>query len=454
LLVALSLGLLLLFGLGCVALQLQPAQRPAAVATRAETAALLALTLVLGVLLDYALVLIVGRLSTSLVIATVLSAGGLILLARNGSAYVRSVGRLGWRRWLSIVYLVVPYGVLILGTPLSDWDARSIWFLHGKMIFYNHRTFDLAAGWDQPFASFSHVGYPKLVPVLAAQFALLSGYWNEYLPKAALVVLLVPAMIALTSFVQRATVSALYLFVMMIFGLSSWLWNGYMDGYLALYVALSCLFFGRWLVSASTPDALCGIAFLAFTVSLKNEGYLAVICTLCALLPFSTLVPSGTPPRVRLHALPTVWAVTISSFLGPMAWHVLKLRWGLPAELPSSPMNVGLISERIQHGAAATITHALLLTAGVARGLLLVAVAVVASLAIRRRVPVPAVFACLTAGLYGAGMFLVYLTTDAELSWHLGASAERTMLPVLLLLFSAVFFIVADLEGKTADRAR
>jgi len=39
---------------------------------------------------------------------------------------------------------------------------------------------------------FSHPDYPLLVPILAAQAANLAGFWNEQLPKSALVLLLVP----------------------------------------------------------------------------------------------------------------------------------------------------------------------------------------------------------------------------------------------------------------------
>ena len=52
--------------------------------------------------------------------------------------------------------------VPILSLPLYDWDARSIWFFHGKMIYYAG-TLGPEAGWNIQTPQFSHVDYPKLV---------------------------------------------------------------------------------------------------------------------------------------------------------------------------------------------------------------------------------------------------------------------------------------------------
>jgi hypothetical protein len=90
------------------------------------------------------------------------------------------------------------------------------------------------ADWSHGSLAFSHPDYPKLVPAIAAQLAFLKGYWNEFLPKASLIVMLVPLLLRIFSF-QRPSLSFLLLPVLFFASFGAWLWNGYMDGYLALY---------------------------------------------------------------------------------------------------------------------------------------------------------------------------------------------------------------------------
>lgn len=71
------------------------------------------------------------------------------------------------------------YYFTILIDPLEDWDARSIWFFHAKMIAAAE-SIGLRAGWGHPSLRFSHSDSPNLIPALAAQLSHLLGYWNEY----------------------------------------------------------------------------------------------------------------------------------------------------------------------------------------------------------------------------------------------------------------------------------
>jgi len=139
-----------------------------------------------GLCLNYVLLLLLGQLSITL------SIGAGLAMVMGAAALWQWRDRLRPSR---VTALVLATGirlasvVAIVLDPLSDWDARSVWFFHGKMIFFSGgitRTTGLGLniGYDD------HPEYPMLVPGLAAQVAQVVGFWNEYLPKFSLVLLL------------------------------------------------------------------------------------------------------------------------------------------------------------------------------------------------------------------------------------------------------------------------
>ena len=450
--IALSLFLPVLFGIGWLVIQLAPSVAEGA-HTRQDAARLLSLALMLGLLVNYAVVLIAGSLVIAFLIAAALAAGGWFFALRK-TGTLRAVLGLGRLAWVVLLVLAVLFALLMLFLPAAEWDARSIWLFHGKMIFFNDRALNLAGGWDQPFASFSHTGYPELGPILFAQFATLAGFWNEYFPKAGLLALLLPAVIGLFAFVRKPGTSGVYLLIMTVFFLGGWLWNGYMDGYLALYAAVACLFLGRWITGNDRRDGIAGIAGLAVTASLKNEGDLVILVALISLAVIVLLRDRSLRPLANLISGRT-WSLAASAFLGPIAWMAIKKLWHLPGDMPSSPTDLHLIAERLGQGAAGAIATALFVKAEGAKAAGIAAVSIVAALTVKRRVPVAAWFLLLTAALYGTAMFWIYLTTNADLNWHLGTSAGRTTLPVIELLAAAAFACLFALEdpGGPAPRA-
>tara|TARA_B100001093_G_scaffold367805_1_gene352703 strand:- start:4355 stop:4861 length:507 start_codon:yes stop_codon:yes gene_type:complete len=93
---------------------------------------------------------------------------------------------------LLMVYGAILIAILnfILFEALHTWDARSIWFFQAKVLFYDGELIKDSV-WTNEAYEFSHLDYPKMLAVLAASVANIFGYWNEYLPKLALLVLLI-----------------------------------------------------------------------------------------------------------------------------------------------------------------------------------------------------------------------------------------------------------------------
>ena len=68
----------------------------------------------------------------------------------------------------------------------------------------------------------------------AAEFAFVSGHWNEYVPKAGLLMLLTPIVLGGLAIARKLNLSAIFLSVVFLLGCGDLLWNGLADAYLAL----------------------------------------------------------------------------------------------------------------------------------------------------------------------------------------------------------------------------
>ncbi len=133
--------------------------------------------------------------------------------------------------YLKIFFLLV---ILIsLGTPVFEWDARSIWLFHAKRIFYDNSIFSVVDN----YASFSHNAYPSLVPALASSLAKTIGHWNEVFPKLAFTLMFLPPLIIIHVFLKGAEYLIFLSIVLFIIG--KFLFNGWADGLVAVYFGIS-----------------------------------------------------------------------------------------------------------------------------------------------------------------------------------------------------------------------
>ena len=219
-----------------------------------------ALTLSTGILVNYCLMLTGQTIARVFIAGTLLAMWGAVRFFR--AFRIRQPGPATAFSVCCVAYILGVYYLVMFSEPLLHWDARSIWFFHAKMI-WTEGALRQHAGWNHPSLAFSHPDYPKLIPVIAAQLAYLKGYWNEFLPKGSLFVMLVPLCFWVFSFRQKSATFIL-LVLMFFFGLgAAWLTNGYMDGYLAGYCGVALLSFGRYLSERRDTDLYSGCAHWA-----------------------------------------------------------------------------------------------------------------------------------------------------------------------------------------------
>jgi len=364
-----------------------------------------------------------------------LAAGGIWLIApqRHDPPHAPAPTALWWE--IVLAALVSAASVLV---PVTEWDARSIWFYHAKVVF--HDGFHPAA-WSYVAAetNWSHPFYPKLLAALAGAMATLFGAWNDYLPKLALAVIAVPALLLGGRVFEDWRLRALF-WLLTFTVVRRFMWNGYMDGLLALWSAVallhvvaSCL--GR--IDRERATVICAVA-LSVGAALKVEGGVIAACFAAGL---------GAAHALRWRALLPHWPLYLRAALFvvvPYAvWRLASPALGIgPGWASISTDYVARAVERL--GEMQAILH---IAAEMFRRTFIATLVLLAALLfiLRRGDPAwnhAALVGLLVLALYGAALFFVYLGTPIDLGVHLQTSVSRTtMTPrlwVLVLLLAAV----------------
>ncbi len=416
-----------------------------------------ALTLGAGILVNHCLVL------SGQHFARVFAAGGLIALWGARELW-RDRGV--WREWtrenartifsisllvgLAVVYSL--YYVEMLSNPIRQWDARSIWFFHARMIWIEGGLRQ-QTGWNHPSLMFANPDYPKLVPSIAAQLAYLKGYWNEFLPKGSLLVMLAPVMLWAFSFGRRG-LSFVLLILSFFLSLGYWLTNGYMDWYLALYCGVALLSLGRYASEQRATDLYSAICALGIAASIKYEGILFSLCLLVTLALVSPLCREISLWRLanRFRSDRSFAIMVLLAVAPTLMWALDKRAWGLQSALARDPSgSLAVITDRLLDGP--TAEYVLRAMTGQRTGLWTVfeVVVVVGMFTVVRGVTLSrgALVSAVTSVLYCCALYVIYLSTP-NVSWHLYTSVYRTMMVPCVAFVVGTFFLLSELEECAA----
>ena len=431
-----------------MALGLLPAlsASPALPLPRAERTRLLALAACCGLLLNYVLGLLLPELRWVLVALVAIAAASVAWALALHRRTLLEMLAAGWARWLLAAALLLLVAGAILFESLRDWDARSVWFFAAKRLFFGGGLGAGPADWTLPAYGFSHADYPKLLPLLAAQFADAWGLWNEYIPKASLLVLLLPVALGLVGLPRRPRLSLLFLAGVLLLSTKEQLWNGYTDTYLCLYAALATVYLARWLASSVPLDLALGSAFMGVAVNLKNEGALLAL-SVAACLAAWLLVTRSARPIAGWRRWPAgVWLALALPWIGFAAWALTKSQWQLANDLELGAGSVQRVLQRLQSGQLSLVAKGALLRTDAGKSAALFVTAAVLAWGLRVRIPRAAWFPAAVGALYSAGMLLVYLATPHDVAWHLATSAERTMLLPAFAFLGGTFLVLEAME--------
>lgn len=447
LLVFIALPFLAALGLAVAA----PLKRPSILLNH-ECTRLLTLALTSGILVNYAVGVVAPSLRWLWIADAVIAATAFAWGWRaRRTAAVESLS-IGWLRWLVFVAILLTFSGAILFEPLNEWDARSIWFFAAKRIYFGG-GFDISGDWNLPGYAFSHADYPKLLPLLGAQFANAWGRWNEYVPKAGLLVLLAPVITGLLGLQLRLRWSLFFLVSVTLLTTREFVWNGYVDTYLALYAALSMLYLARWMHTLSALDISLGAAFMGVAVNLKNEGLLLAACMVISLLAWTMLL-RRVRPTLQLRSVPaTAWIALLLSAIGLFGWAILKHRLRLENDLQLGAGSFQRFLQRCLDGQIGEVLKGLYSRTDAGKAAILLVVIAVIAKCLKCRIPPFAWFPAAVAALYSVGMFGIYMATPHGLSWHIETSAQRTMLVTAFGFVASTFLIFEAIEARHSDRS-
>ncbi len=343
---------------------------------------------------------------------------------------------LTWRRsnsWVLVITLAI-FLIIILGTSIIAWDARSIWFFHGKRIYIDgslYSQLDKYPGW-------SHGDYPTLLPALAASVARAFGYWNETLPKLAVLLALSPVLVFFSRAFTSAALFNLWLTSMLLV-CGAILLNGYVDAILALYCAAACVLLAEiyrsaFIRAANANNWLLHASFaliLANILLLKNEGLLAALMLWVCWLP----------QLYRRSSKTIAWQLL--GLLLPFLFYFVV--WKLPLiqnQVTGDtflPGNIDRLITRLKNP-----TELLELATTFARicGFYVGGLGLILAYSIHQKTGKQIIPGTIFICGYWAALYMIYLITPHSLTWLLNTSAERTwMVPNLCVVALGIYTI-------------
>lgn len=358
-----------------------------------------------------------------------------------GTLAPRSQGMLGRAVELTCLALLAVLSVRIVrftaATGLDVWDGWAMWAPKAHALFVEGDV------WSPVFRAapyrMQHEEYPVLFPALGA---LSSGAIGRFDPRlvdieaaAVLVSFGWAAWALLRLVVVPAAAAAVALWLT---GSTALIENGaanYADSVLAAFTALGIVCVLVWLTRGSGALLALGALFLAAAASTKSEGLLfavaAIVAALLTARGFGRKHRSALVFAGAVLAVPLLWAV-VDRLNGPGAKNVEPLAFVDPTEMAAAadriPTTVGRLTDEIVDGWP--LVSLVVILAFAAAG--------------AARLWWQAAFVALWGALAFGALVAVYYAGTAPIDWHLGTSADRVVVSIVLALATMSAVLVGD----------
>lgn len=408
-----------------------------------------------------------GLLAALAAIAAVASASSMTVwlvvvdVAANAAAAIVLARRMSSdRRWIradtdapaaiGAALVVVVAALVRLVHPALDWDARSIWLLHARLLRAGGGAYVSAL--HNPAYLFSHLDYPPLAPASVVTGWKVSGPSSYRLAQVVLAAqtasMLLVAAVLLARAVhdrRRRWLAPALAGIFMLAALGSagaYFTNGYADVLVAAAATAGAL---ALLVDAPSPQmATVGLVCCLVAALTKDEGLVAALLVLLLWAVRMAVAPALrrwlASAFVVTTAVMLLWPAVIAGRGGP---HGSILSSGTVAAGPST----GHVS-RLTHAVAALAGHLPVLPPVAAASVLAVLVA-------RRREPqLTSVLTRLWAlvGLDVGVLLVTYTFGRLPIHYWLRTSAERVALFPALLLYAVAAVVLAKLTDPSRPR--
>ena len=191
----------------------------------------------------------------------------------------------------------------------TAWDARSIWLLKAKLIFYDQSIININL--NSPH--FSNSNYPVIAPAFAATLVNIIGHWNEIFPKAAFTLMFIPPLILINKFIHNNYF--LLTIILIFFIIGKYLTNGELDGLVSIYFVSSAIMFYnlKYINNESYIYCLILIFLNIILTLLKVEGSILLI----SLIVSSIIIYINNKKILR-----NIIFVSLTSFIPVLIWNI------------------------------------------------------------------------------------------------------------------------------------
>jgi hypothetical protein len=329
--------------------------------------------------------------------------------------------------FLKIFFLCIIF--ISLGTATFEWDARSIWLFHAKVLFYGDSVFSLGDSYK-----FSHIEYPNLAPAFASALAILVGYWNEVFPKISFSLMFLPPLILIYSFFKD--VRYLIFLSIVFFTVGKFLFNGWADGLVAIYFGISAFLMYLLFVLDSNFYRnrlifyLLAFCFFTSLTLIKNEG--AALLLVLFITVFLIKLYNGELKKDIFKLL-----FLCISFLPIIFWKFFCYSKGIGNDYINTNILLNLLSRLDDLNNYITISYFLFLNEKFLFALIFFFISF--WIKIDKKL---FSFIFIVTLMYILILFIIYLSTPYDFYWQLNSSAARVIRSLsFLLAFFALYNI-------------
>ena len=356
----------------------------------------------------------------------------------------------------------------IVFEPIHHWDARCVWYYHAKHI-YEENAINRNSGFSlhNEFNRNAHPYYPKLVSATGAYLSKAYGFWNEYLPKTNLLVLMAAFLFAIIS-ATAIPIAVRFFFPFLFVGFNTfWFSTGYIDPWLGMFVGTLIVFLVSYLGSRKPSDLLSCVLTGFLLLNFKNESIIALVSLVCASTFVGWLL--FRKDRIRKHIkllLMRNWAVLLVAALPFVIWSVEKRIWHLPPLVgfdPSKILDFAIVKKQLSSDRVPIAYDGYIRAFSYGRMIILSVAALGGSLlyfyfrrnhfykkAFLAAHLIPFLSFFIFAGLFVLSM-IVTITID-DIAWYVATGADRiystlfmmAILPVLSLIYSTANVVGQD----------
>jgi len=310
--------------------------------------------------------------------------------------------------------------IIALGNPTYYWDAWAIWLFHAKRIFLEQSIIAQLDG----YALWSHNDYPVIAPALAASLATLVGGWNNIFPKLAFLLMFFPPLI-LSIKIFNVRYHLLFL-ILTLFILNLYLFSGLVDGLVAIYFSFSSYLVYDIFVNKQNSFYYLLIAFCFFVILslLKNEGIIMV----AILLTITIIINISKKNFLQNYKKIIFLLLSIIPFL---IWKITCINYNVKNDVINYDVLNFLINKILDYNSFKLIFKFLILDTKFILSIIFILIAF--NFTKNKKI---FYFSLSVVMAYLFSLFMVYLITPYDLTWHLLSSASRLIMsPTFLFIF-------------------